>query len=97
MRTSGKKNFKGTDNPALSFITPIDNDGEHTHNAHYAYNTVETHNTDNTHNTHNEKKSKRLNLLLPPSLHLEIVDIAWKNRVSTNELIVQILRDYVKE
>lgn len=118
MGTSEKKNFKGTDNPALSFITPLDDKGEYTphtdktqdtqntsytdnrqdtQDTSHAGNTQNTQKTSYANNTHNEKKSKRLNLLLPPSLHHEIVDIAWGKRVSTNELIVQLLRNCVKE
>jgi hypothetical protein len=41
-----------------------------------------------------ELKQKRLNLLIQPSLHENMVKIAYVKRLSINELICQVLREY---
>jgi hypothetical protein len=41
-----------------------------------------------------ELKRKRLNLLIQPSLHENMVKIAYVKRLSINELICQVLREY---
>ena len=89
-----KKSFLDIDNPtekspAMAFIT-----------ASEKY----TDNTDNTHNTHNtdeprksETKSRRLNLLLFPSVAEDIEKIAAMRKTSANNLINEILKDYAEE
>lgn len=42
-----------------------------------------------------ETKSKRLNLLLQPSLYESIKKVAKKNKNSVNETIHQVLQDYI--
>ena len=42
-----------------------------------------------------ETKSRRLNLLIQPSLHERIKDIAKGHGASVNDMIHQILQDYV--
>jgi hypothetical protein len=97
-----KKTFKDS-NPALQFISTVASEGEV-----LAYN---THNTNNKHNTHNinntpktasaktkeETKSKRLNLLLQPSVVSDMEKIATMKRSSVNDLINTILKDFVSQ
>lgn len=83
-----KKSF--TSNPALAYIsTPDTGNTQDTDN---------THSTDYTHNTHNteiETKSKRLNLLLKPSILEQLKKIAYMKQTSTNDLINTIVKDYI--
>lgn len=44
----------------------------------------------------NELKSKRLNLLIKPSLYDDISKIAWVNDISTNEQIGRCLEEFQK-
>ena len=80
-----KKSFKDI-NPAMAFITDSKD---------------YTHNTDNTVNTHNtykaETKSKRLNILLTPSLHADLTKIARVQGESLNNLINEVLKAYEEE
>lgn len=87
---ASKKDFKGAANPAFSFISGAGTDS--------------TQQTDNKHNTHTERltpptaaeetKSKRLNLLLYPSLLEDLKKIAAMQRTSVNDLINTVLSDY---
>jgi len=79
-----KKSFK--DNPAMAFIT------EETHNTQHTEYTHNTHNTDSA-----ETKSKRLNLLLTPSLHANLTKMSKVQLCSLNSLINEILEDYEKD
>lgn len=101
-----KKSFADTANPALSFITGAE-DTDNTDNTHIPDNTHKTdttdtaHKTDSTHNTHNadttqETKSKRLNLLIYPSLLVKLKKIAAMQRQSVNDLINNVLNDYTE-
>ena len=91
---SSKKDFKT--HPALAHISEATAYNAHTDNA------INTH-TDNTHSTHTdnahkkETKSKRLNLLLFPSVAEAIEKIATMRRTSPNNLINEILREYIGE
>jgi hypothetical protein len=76
-----KKSFKDT-NPVLQFITQP---------------TQGAQDTQDTHNTARETKSKRLNLLIFPSIHEDMGKIARVDGVSVNELINKVLDDYRKE
>jgi predicted HicB family RNase H-like nuclease len=77
-----KKSFKDI-NPAMAFITDSKD---------------YTHNTDNTHNTYKaETKSKRLNILLTPSLHADLTKIARVQGESLNNLINEVLKAYEEE
>ena len=73
-----KKSFKGGDNPAMAFITP---------STQQAQGTQHTYHTDRE----DETRSKRLNLLLTPSLHANLTKIAQMERISLNELINGVL------
>lgn len=95
-----KKSFR-ENNPALQFITPASSPEAPAQPAETiaADNTDYTHNTVHTENTHavskkQETKSKRLNLLIQPSLHQELTKIAYVQRVSLNELILRASREY---
>lgn len=44
-----------------------------------------------------ETKSKRLNLLIKPTLYRNIEKIATMERISTNELINRVLGQYARE
>lgn len=98
-----KKSFR-ENNPALQFITPApvpeapagqprpakEKQTDHTD---YTHNTSTTQNTENV-SKKQETKSKRLNLLIQPSLHQELTKIAYVQRVSLNELILRASREY---
>lgn len=100
-----KKDFK-KNNPALQFIsgaTDNKHNTEHTEymdsklNTHNKYNTNNIDNRDNkydTQNTATESKSKRLNLLVYPSLLEDLKKIATMERKSVNELINTVLLNY---
>lgn len=44
-----------------------------------------------------ENKSKRLNLLIRPSLHRDLGKLSAMERTSTNEMISRVLTDYVEK
>jgi len=88
-----KKSFKY--NPALQFISSADDahnekSEEQTHNTDYTDNKQYT---DNEYNKH-ERKSKRLNLLLKPSILANLNKIAYMKQTSVNDLINSVLNDY---
>lgn len=57
-----------------------------------------THTTDYTHDTNRkETKSKRLNLLLTPSLHSNLLKIARVEGISLNELINIVLKKHEQQ
>jgi hypothetical protein len=57
-----------------------------------------THTTDYTHDTGmKETKSKRLNLLLTPSLHSNLLKIARVEGISLNELINIVLKKHEQQ
>ena len=57
-----------------------------------------THTTDYTHDTdRKETKSKRLNLLLTPSLHSNLLKIARVEGISLNELINVVLEKHAQQ
>lgn len=101
-----KKSFR-ENNPALQFITPApvqeapagqprpakEKQTDHADNTHTTFSTQDTQNTDST-TKKQETKSKRLNLLIQPSLHQELTKIAYVQRVSLNELILRASREY---
>lgn len=71
--------------------------------------TDNTHNTNNTHKTNNtnttylkktaqkEIKSKRLNLLIQPSLYQTFTKIAYMKQLSVNELILRTMKEYADQ
>ena len=101
-----KKSFR-ENNPALQFITPAPvpeapavqpspAKEKQTDYTDYTHNTSSTQDTQNTENISKkqETKSKRLNLLIQPSLNQELTKIAYVQRVSLNELILRASREY---
>ena len=84
-----KKTFK--ENPALRFVT-VDA------NTHNEQNTESTLNTDNAQYTDNkqERKSKRLNLLVQPSILENISKIAHMKQTSVNDLVNSVLKNYAE-
>lgn len=44
-----------------------------------------------------EIKSKRFNVLIEPSIHQQLSDLAWQNRKSLNEYICIILKSHIKD
>jgi predicted HicB family RNase H-like nuclease len=94
MGTMSKKSFKDI-NPATAFISSAKQLPE-SGNTHNAYNTD---NTNNKHNTYKsgETKSKRLNLLIRPSLLENFTKAAHMKRSSVNDLLNQIMADYVEQ
>lgn len=75
-----KKKKFDLNNPATQYIST---QNEHTH----------------THNTlipPGETKSRRFSLLLYPSLHKKLEDMAWEQKTSINDLINTILEEYTE-
>jgi hypothetical protein len=103
-----KKSFKGS-NPALQYISSMEIEP---HNAQDTQTTDNTPNTPAARNTYNaqdtsharnmpvmhkkEIKSKRLNLLLQPSLLEDMSKVARMKQTSVNDLINKVLRDYTQ-
>ena len=101
-----KKSFR-ENNPALQFITPApvqetpagqprpakEKQTDYTDNTHTTSPAQNTQESDFT-TKKQETKSKRLNLLIQPSLHQELTKIAYVQRVSLNELILRASREY---
>ena len=44
-----------------------------------------------------ETKSKRLNLIIRPTLHRDLGKLSAMDRISTNELINRVLSEYVEQ
>ena len=88
-----KKTFK--DNPALQFISSA---GDDTHDKQYTDDTYNENNEQSMRNTHNtqERKSKRLNLLLQPSVLENLSKIAHMKQTSVNDLINSALKNYAE-
>lgn len=92
-----------------SDVAPVENthdarDGRDTHDTYDTHNTYYTHDTHNTHDTQKpiprmpgvEIKSRRVSLLLTPSLHAAASEQAYRERKSLNELICDLLTGYVE-
>lgn len=86
----GKKSFREEENPALQFISGAKEETNKTDNKHNTANTQYTYNTEET-------KSKRLNLLVYPSLLENLKKIAAMQRTSVNDLINTVLSDYAEQ
>ena len=76
-----KKSFK--DNPALQFITTTPHKEKTATLSQPATSNVET-------------KSKRLNLLIRPSLHTKLTNMAQLQDISVNALIHKALYDFLE-
>ena len=93
-----KKSFKDS-NPALQFISQATQEEK-----------TQAHDKQYEHTTHNkpkplgpkpkakeETKSKRLNLLLQPSVVMDMEKIAAMRRSSVNDLINTVLKDFIAQ
>ena len=93
-----KKTFK--ENPALRFVTTDEDthNEQNTEQTHITGKTSITNNAQYTDNTNNkqERKTKRLNLLVQPSILENISKIAHMKQTSVNDLISSVLRDYAE-
>ena len=87
-----KKSFK--ENPALQFIS-----SSAVNNTQDTLNTYDTHDKQQSENLggKKERKSKRLNLLLQPSMLEDLSKIAYMKQTSVNDLINTIIKDYSSE
>jgi hypothetical protein len=103
-----KKSFKGS-NPALQYISSIEIEPrgpqdtqitDNTQNTPVMHNTHDAKYTSRTQDMHimhkKETKSKRLNLLLQPSLLEDMSKVARMKQTSVNDLINKVLRDYTE-
>ena len=92
-----RKSFKDS-NPALQFIskavqeedTPATDNTHYTHTIHTKHNTVKP-------KVKEEIKSKRLNLLLQPSVVEDMEKIAAMRRSSVNDLINTVLKGFISQ
>jgi hypothetical protein len=94
-----KKSFKDS-NPAFQFISVAVQEEEvvDTHNTQDTsniYNTENMSSPSNTSRLKNERKSKRLNLLLQPSVMEKVEKIATMKRTSVNDLINTLLKELI--
>ena len=78
-----RKSFK--DNPALQFISDHSEEKKQ----------VETDVPMKNNPLYIETRSKRLNILIQPSIYLKIKGLAGEESISVNELIHRILEDYL--
>ena len=102
--TTQKKSFKD-ENPALQFIDIGDDKTDKTSNTVNMYNASNESNT--LHTTvlkkkgrppsDRERKTKRLNLLIQPSLIDSLNKVAYMKRSSVNDLINTLIKDYVEK
>ena len=83
-----KKSFK--DNPALQFITPPEEEIQSAPAPAEQNTSVPM----KPNPLYIETRSKRLNLLIQPSLHTKLKDIAKGQDISINELIHRALEEY---
>jgi len=102
-----KKGFRGSEfNPAAAFISGAGTSQQAggTRGEDYTHNTEDTDNTDNTPKVRSEDptpynanmdetKSRRLNLLIRPTLLEEFSKVAHMNRTSMNDLINRLIAD----
>lgn len=84
-----KKTFK--DNPALQFISSPTSSAEVKTAPEFDTGVPMKRNP-----LYIETRSKRLNLLIQPSLHAKLKDIAAQQEVSINELIHNVLEKYTE-
>lgn len=43
-----------------------------------------------------ENKTRRINLIIQPTLHKDIKKLATMQRISLNELVIRVMRDYAE-
>lgn len=83
------KDFSGS--PALRFLTGVrENEPEHERSP-----IVQAHGQAHEHNK--EYRTKRLPIMLPPSLYVEVRHTAQEMNISMNELVLQAIRGYLRE
>ena len=89
-----KKTFKNEFNPALQFISSGFNEGS------YEEEPIKTNDTIvpmKRNPLYVETKSKRVQLLLQPSLHNKLKEISEQKETSINDLIHTILEQYTRK
>ena len=93
--TIQKKSFKD-ENPALRYIDTGEGNTDKLHNA---VNMSDESNTKKKGRppSDRERKTKRLNLLIQPSLIDELSKVAYMKRSSVNDLINTLIKDYVEK
>lgn len=87
------KNF--SDSPALRFLTGFrGNESEHEYNS-----IVQAHGQAQaqTQEQNKEYRTKRLPIMLPPSLYVEVRRTAQEMDVSMNELVLQAIHGYLRK
>lgn len=86
------KDFSGS--PALRFLTGVrKNEPEHEHSP-----IAQAHGQAQVQPEHNkEYRTKRLPIMLPPSLYAEVRRTAQSMDVSMNELVLQAIHEYLRK
>lgn len=87
------KDFSGS--PALRFLTGVrENEPEHERSP-----IVQAHGQAQAqpHEHNKEYRTKRLPIMLPPSLYVEVRHTAQEMNISMNELVLQAIRGYLRE
>ncbi|NTV99003.1 MAG: hypothetical protein HGA70_07560 [Chlorobiaceae bacterium] len=103
-----KKSFRNVDHPAAAFISnnePVregyaagsGSSGSLFRETREEYNTSDLRFSGASGSNENETKSKRLNLLIRPSLMKNFMKIAYMRRTSINDLINRLIDDCVKK
>lgn len=87
-----KKTFKDI-NPAMAFMSSAhpEKDTSHTPNTHYTENTLNT-----KKGITQEHKTKRVNLVIQPSVFEDFTKIAHMKRRSFNDLFNKVITEYIK-
>lgn len=85
-----RKSFRNEISPAMQFISPNGADD----GVHPAVDVPEGHKRNSL---YTETKSKRVQLLLQPSLYMRVKEMAARRGVSVNELVHSILDDATGE
>lgn len=91
------KNF--SDSPALRFLTGFrGNESEHECNPIvHAHGQAQAQAQAQTQEHNKEYRTKRLPIMLPPSLYVEVRRTAQEMDVSMNELVLQAIHGYLRE
>ncbi|NTW82389.1 MAG: hypothetical protein HGB36_03355 [Chlorobiaceae bacterium] len=95
-----KKSFRDVDHPAAAFISSneavLEGHGNQLHDKRDDYYTSDLHHTASGF-AGNEPKSKRLNLLVRPSMMKDFTKIAYMRRSSINDLINRLIAECVSK
>lgn len=94
-----KKNFNNMSNPALQFMTvpEVDHDNSVTPHKEEKHLPEFTGLKRGRKPSKEETKTKRLNLLMLPSVYEDITKIAAMKRSSINDLINTVLKQYISD